>query len=187
MVILIDSSSSIGSSSNFGLIQEYVRLLIFGYNLDNVRIALIQFSDTARVKLTLNDNEDIKAMYQTVSNLFFDSTGSNIAAAFEKARTDVFTMAREGVSKAAILITGSVPTINAPDANTEAVLLKDSGVNLVVLGVGSVYSSVQIMGWASDSSKVTEVNNYASLNENVIVVIGYTFPVSTVIPQSGKS
>ena len=68
------------------------------------------------------------------------NTRSNNAADFQLATTTVFMVAREGVSKAAILITGSVLTTN--DLNTEVTQLKGSCVNLVVVGVGSFSSGI---------------------------------------------
>jgi collagen type VI alpha len=96
IVFLLDMSGSIARLGNWQRLLDFVTSVIdsesFEVNLDNTRFSVITYDDDAQVEFYLNDYDGRQATIDAVNAITYESGATNIAAAFEKARLDVFTV-----------------------------------------------------------------------------------------------
>ena len=115
LVFLVDSSNTVLADSNWQSVTSFIIAVInnFPISPNNVRIALIRYSDSAQIMFGLNSYSDRTAVTNAVSGVSYTGGGSNLAAALDLARNQVLNQARPGVPKVVCFITAQIPASSA--------------------------------------------------------------------------
>ncbi|XP_053554835.1 collagen alpha-3(VI) chain isoform X3 [Bombina bombina] len=132
IVFLIDGSSDMGAS-NFIPIRDFIIRLLGKLEVgpDLIRVAVVQYADTAKVEFNLNTYPSKKEMTNQLKKMKIMTGASlNTGAALNFVRNNVFTAsagsrAREGVPQLLVLITGGR---SRDDVTQPALELKRMGI-----------------------------------------------------------
>ncbi|XP_067277978.1 collagen alpha-6(VI) chain [Pseudorasbora parva] len=135
IVLLVDSSSSIGDS-NFNEVRKFLHDFVDRFNLrpDKVRVGLAQFSDKTYQEFLLGGYLNKRDLHQKLDDLIYRGGGTNTGQALTFIRENYFRLAREKVPAIAIVITDG----ESQDAVEEpAQRLRNLGVAIFVIRVGT--------------------------------------------------
>jgi len=142
----------------------YVTLLVNQYTIGQnaVRVAFVRYSDQGSVIFNLSRYGDANSVTTAIRSVQQISGGSNLAAALDVVRTQVFvsSVARQNVWKLAIVVTDQ---LQQSQTLTQAInnLRADSSFRLCAVGI--VVSGRQIDTNALSPYQVTSVQGYSQL------------------------
>jgi hypothetical protein len=123
LVFVVDSSTKSSGSTAWTNMTSFVNIIINAvWQTCNVRVSFIRYSDSAQIMFGLNSYSDRTAVTNAVSGVSYTGGGSNLAAALELARNQVFNQARSGAWKVILFITDTVP--GQPPESVQLLLLK---------------------------------------------------------------
>ncbi|XP_056106602.1 collagen alpha-6(VI) chain [Rhinichthys klamathensis goyatoka] len=134
IVLLVDSSNSIGD--NFKEVRTFLHAFVDRFNLrpDKVRVGLAQFSDRTYQEFLLGDYLDKGDLHQKLDGLIYRRGGTNTGQALTFIREKYFNLARKNIPSIAIVITDG----ESSDAVDEpAQRLRNMGVAIFVIRVGT--------------------------------------------------
>ncbi|CAM4727873.1 unnamed protein product [Leuciscus chuanchicus] len=134
IVLLVDSSGSIGD--NFKEVRKFLHAFVDKFNLrpDKMRVGLAQFSDRTYQEFLLGDYLDKRDLHQKLDDLIYRRGGTNTGQALTFIRENYFNLARKNIPGIAIVITDG----ESSDAVDEpAQRLRNMGVAIFVIRVGT--------------------------------------------------
>lgn len=129
----------------------------------NVRMALVTFSTSIHDKFQFGSYNSANSLQQRIETIPYDSGGTNTHLALEYARETSFSYARSGISKIAVVITDGKSNSKSKTLD-EAVKLRNSGVIIFSVGVGSGVDRSELEGMASKSTYVFDVVTFNALD-----------------------
>lgn len=139
IVFVLDGSTSIGSRNHLYM-RQFVQRVINGLTIGPMdsQVAVVEYSDTARVEWYLTDHTAMQDLQMAASNIPYVQGTTGTHAAFYLVHSSVLT-ARHGdrpnAKDVVILLTDGGTDI--PDlAISEAKKLQDDGVTIIAVGVG---------------------------------------------------
>ena len=156
---------------NWGLMKDFmVRFanhLIPGENLNHY--GLVQFSNTATVRWGLDRYYDEIQLADAFLGLRNDYGQTNMAAAFRAARENVFGRSgdRNNVQNVAVIITDGRSEPDPSQTIPQANLLKQSGVTIIAVGIGSRVDSSELRAIASNPNDVIVAQNFEDLQDQL--------------------
>ncbi|RUS71914.1 hypothetical protein EGW08_020327, partial [Elysia chlorotica] len=166
IIFLMDASSSEGAL-NFekmkAFIADFASQFVIGQG--NVQISCVAFSTSIHIEFYLNETSSINDLLGKISNIRFYGGTTMTHLAFETVRTQVLTPengGRLGAADTVILLTDGrsvVPT----ETRAEAQKLKDMGVNIITIGVGTSVDTVELEAVATDVQHAFSVINFDAL------------------------
>lgn len=169
MAFLIDASGSIGFT-DYVTSKQFVADVLDAFMIDTdaVRVAVTRFSTNVNTHVRFEDQHSKATLQQMIMNLPYDRQWTNTGAALDHLRTDVFTEGngmRTASAKIAIIQTdgksqGTSHTLQAAQA------LRDKGVTVFAIGVGSNYNHAELNGIATAPTcrHVREIDDFGELH-----------------------
>merc|ERR1711931_247945 len=156
---ILDSSGSL--RTDFDREKKFLKKIAerFAISEKGSHAAVVSFSYEAKLEIKLTDHYDQKSFEQAVDAIPLVGSITRIDLALTAARDQLFAKsngARDGVSQALVLITDDSQTYNTPGAvNPSAISdkIRDSGVNVVVIGVGSQVNPKELDDLAGGKGK----------------------------------
>merc|ERR1712168_869890 len=156
---ILDSSGSL--RTDFDREKKFLKNIAerFAISEKGSHAAVVSFSYEAKLEIKLTDHYDQKSFEQAVDAIPLVGSITRIDLALTAARDQLFAKsngARDGVSQALVLITDGSQTYNTPGAvNPSAISdkIRDSGVNVVVIGVGSQVNPKELDDLAGGKGK----------------------------------
>jgi len=134
IVLLLDASGSI-SSTNFALMKKFCYQMASNITIsaDDANFGLVQFSDNSRIEYYLSSDES--AILSGISNMNQITGGTNMDSGLDTAFS-VFKSSARKVNQVLIMFTDGEPN-PGNDPVTHAKALKDAGIEIYTVGVGS--------------------------------------------------
>ncbi|XP_062612911.1 uncharacterized protein LOC134274667 [Saccostrea cucullata] len=139
LAFMLDGSGSI-AFLNFLRMLEFVKNTTkqFKIGSDAVEVAVISFSDYARVEFGFGQYNTHSAINTGIDNIQYDAGGTNTASAIRVARTSVFGYnSRPNAVKVGLVITDGYSNLFNSTVQ-EALYAKDDGIVLFAIGIGNV-------------------------------------------------
>jgi len=169
IAFLIDASGSIGST-DYEKSKQFVADVLESFTIDTdaVRVAVTRFSSRVNTEVYFRDQYNKVTLQQMITDLDYDSHGTNTGAGLEHLRTAVFTEGngmRPASAKIAIIQTDGKS--NQPALTIEAAeRLRDEGVTLFAIGVGSNFRVDELNHIATSPicRHVREINDFDELH-----------------------
>lgn len=129
--------------------------MVIGEN--NTRVGLATFSgqNTFTVRISFTDFFTTDALISAVQMIPYDSGGTRTGEALDRIRTDLFSMAREGLPHILVVLTDgkSQDSVTAPSRR-----LRQMGVQIISVGVGdAVFEELADMASEPDSENIYDV------------------------------
>ncbi|KAL3857500.1 hypothetical protein ACJMK2_012166 [Sinanodonta woodiana] len=163
IVFLVDSSLSEGKDNfnkQLDFIKEFVQSVYIGPTF--VRVSVITFSSNAQVEFNLTTYLENTTLLDAIDRIQYNPGVTNTGSALRAAREEVFPEHRKNVKKRVMILTDGLST-NKSDTRVQAQLLKDGGVNIVAIGIGSEVLHEELLEMASDYSDVFTVSTFDGL------------------------
>eukprot|EP00794_Sanderia_malayensis_P005383 gene5383-6056_t len=165
---IVDSSKSV--RREYGKEKEFVKALAdsFAISKTGSRGAVITFSWHAEHSIKLSDYKNVSAFKNAVDRIPLLGHTTRIDKALRLARDELFTSrngARASIPKLLVLLTDGAQSADA-DAVDPGVLAKEirqAGVKLIVIGIGSKVDSKELLHMAGDKSNLYEASNFDEL------------------------
>ncbi|XP_012555856.2 uncharacterized protein LOC101239439 isoform X1 [Hydra vulgaris] len=179
VVFLIDSSTNM--KDNFAKVKRFMKEIAksFGLSREGSHVSIILFGSEAKVSLKLSDNQDestFDSACDSIDENAFPSTKVpiKIEKALQLAQKELFVQAntgREFIPKTVILITAGKQNPSKYGERVEkpfpfALELREKGVSIISVAVGSEIEKSELTGITGNIEKVFLVNNFQDLLEN---------------------
>uniref|UniRef100_A0A8C7E435 VWFA domain-containing protein n=1 Tax=Naja naja TaxID=35670 RepID=A0A8C7E435_NAJNA len=175
IVFLVDESTRIGQK-NFQLIRTFLLKIINALEIapDNVRVALVLYSDEPRLEFSLNTFEDKSEVMNYLKRLPYRGGQTYMGAAIDFLKKKVFTKTagsrkNHGVQQLAAVITDgqSLDDFTVPSSK-----LRRAGVTVYVIGIQNISASSQLYKIASHPPRkhVTTMEYFLQLSNLEYVI-----------------
>ena len=155
VVFLIDSSGSI-EPDDFSVMQEFIRDVIFGLNVDaGNRVGALSYATNSSVIFHLNEHDTTRNV-QNALNIRYTGGKTNTAEALRLARTVMFQETngdRLDMPNIIILLTDGKSN-DRDETLLEARECRKHGIHIVVLGVGGSIGRSELSGIATDPDEL---------------------------------
>ncbi|CAH1790069.1 unnamed protein product [Owenia fusiformis] len=158
LVFIIDASGSVGNN-NFDEMKQFVQDIIQSMDIgfDDSRIAVVTYSDDARVEFYLDEYYSISDILPVLAKMTYRGGATNTQAAIKMAREIVFQNNRgdrSDVPNVAMVLTDGKSTVNAgntiPEANKAKII---NNIVMFAIGVGSEIDENEIQGIGSPNGQ----------------------------------
>ncbi|XP_066919000.1 uncharacterized protein [Clytia hemisphaerica] len=162
LIFIIDKSGSIGRK-NFALSLKFVQELtrFFSISPSTTRVAAISYSTSVRTEFQFNNYLNRECLTSAIRRIRYTAGATATGPALQQAIT-LFQSARRSAKKVVFLLTdgksnrGVKPSIPAAQ-------LKNSGVDIFVLGIGNNVNVLELKSIASSNNNVFRVRNFVDL------------------------
>lgn len=180
VAILIDSSNKTFGLAAFNAIREFGASIAYNFAYigpNYVRLAAVRYNDQPSVRVSLSgDKEWNNWGWDPISTMSYAGGGSNLSAALDLTRTVVFSDARPGAPKIAIVVTDNLQAKgdNKTLLNSIATA-KAAGIRLVAVGILSGRVDMNLLfelGNNYDGKFVVMAPNYNQL-EHIVSTVTY--------------
>lgn len=144
---------------------NFVKNIVRQLNIapDMIRVGAVSFSTTGKREFTLSQYSSKEDVLSAIDKILYPQDRTNIADALRIARTQVFTEARPGAGKLALLITDGKPNEEEARTEPEATLLKNTGVVIEAIGITDLIDFNQLKRIATDPNNVKAVDDFTGL------------------------
>ncbi|KAG8431152.1 hypothetical protein GDO86_019350 [Hymenochirus boettgeri] len=164
LVLVLDASDSVGQA-NFNYLKNFVTMtsLQFDINRDVTQIGLVTYSNRPETVFGLDTYETGSSLLQGISRISYIGGSASTGSALLHVYNEVMTVqkgARPGVNKAVVMVTDGR---GAEDASVPAKKLRDNGVSMFVIGVGSTHRNT-LLRLAGSESFLFIIQSYSSLS-----------------------
>lgn len=170
VVFLVDGSLSVGEGG-FNISKQYVKDVVSKLHVGpahvDARVALVTFSELAKVQSHLDEGTSKDAINENVDKMPFDQSSTCTAEAIKKVREDVFINTKEGAKKMLVILTDGKPTGQKEckgeylDKESEKAL--SEGTDILAIGVGPGINHENLISMTRNEDKVLKVDNYELL------------------------
>ncbi|KAK3587077.1 hypothetical protein CHS0354_014950 [Potamilus streckersoni] len=163
IVFLVDSSVSQGRDNfnkQLDFIKEFVKSVYIGPTF--VQVSVITFSFHARVEFNLTKYLENQTLLDAIDQIQYNPGSTNTGSALRAAREEVLPDNRTNVKKRIIILTDGMSS-DKREMKIQAQLLKDAGVHIVAIGIGSEVLHEELLEMASDYRDVFTVSTFDGL------------------------
>ncbi len=171
---IVDSSGSL--RRQYGKEKEFVKALAdtFSISKDGSRGGVITFSWNAELSVKFSDYESASDFNKAVDGLPLFGHTTRIDKALLLARDELLKAkngARANVPKLLVLLTDGAQTADADavDPGDIAAEIRQSGVKLVVIGIGKKVDSKELLHMAGEKSNLYQASNFDELKSSAFV------------------
>ena len=171
---ILDSSGSLRDEYNKE--KQFVKALASKFIIrgKGVRGSVVTFSSNAQLSIKFNDHDKTSTFNKAIDNIPLMGFETKIDRALRLTQSQMFTQnngARAGVPKILILLTDTLQTEQrgAEDPTLVAEELRQSGIHLVVIGIGKGIKSSELSVIAGDSDHVFTAESFDELITNEFV------------------
>ncbi|XP_056010717.1 sushi, von Willebrand factor type A, EGF and pentraxin domain-containing protein 1-like isoform X2 [Ostrea edulis] len=166
IVFILDSSGSVGAG-NFQTMKKFFNGMVDGFQIgrNRVRIGSVPYSSSVHNTFQLNSYMSKSELKKKISEIPYDSGGTNTADAIKYVRIISFSRSysRSSVAKIAVIITDGRSNDKSKTLS-EARALRNSGVTIISVGVGDGVDASELRGMASKESYVFDVSTFRALD-----------------------
>ncbi|XP_021375367.1 uncharacterized protein LOC110464458 isoform X14 [Mizuhopecten yessoensis] len=153
LVFVVDSSTSVGVE-NFGKTLNFLKSFVRDADIDSgsVRVGVLLYSSEVNVQFHLHSHTTKADVNAAIDNIEYQYGSTNTADGIKVMRTEMFTYGngdRPDVKNVVVIITDGVSNINSQRTIPEAVLAREEGVRVYVVGIGLV-DTRELEAMASD-------------------------------------
>ena len=161
MGFLVDSSGSINAADSFNyqrikdFIKGFIKSVVIGENDTRIGLATFSGENSFAVRINFTDFFTTDSLINAVQMIPYDSGGTRTGEALTRIRTNLFSMAREGLPHVLVVLTDgkSLDSVTTPSR-----LLREMGVQIISVGVGdAVYEELADMASEPDSDNIYDV------------------------------
>ncbi|KAL9959813.1 hypothetical protein ACROYT_G033169 [Oculina patagonica] len=165
---LVDSSGSINIAdrNNYQRIKDFIKgfikSIVIGENDTRIGLATYSGPTQFRVRFNFTELSTTNSLVNAVQMIPYDAGGTLTGDALNRIRTELFSMARDGLPKVLVVLTvgKSQDSVTVPSHR-----LRDMDVHIISVGVGgAVYSELADMASEPDSENIFNVT-FASLGD----------------------
>eukprot|EP00105_Crassostrea_gigas_P005928 XP_011419685.1 PREDICTED: coadhesin isoform X2 [Crassostrea gigas] len=163
-LIIMDESGSVGSN-HFNTMKTFVRDVIRGLNSVFFRFSVITYNSSPRKIFGFRDFDNLNAIMTSIEHIQYLSGGTRTDRALEYARVSIFNTKRADSAGIVILFTDG-KSGNSQNTKDEAALLRNEGVRIFSIGVGSGPNIEELQSIASSPSDehVFQVSSFSALS-----------------------
>lgn len=166
IVFLLDSSSSEGAV-NFHRQLDFVSRVVNDFQIGaaKVQIGVVTFSDSPVKEFGLNQYGAKSSLLTAIQQIGYLQGTTHTESALKFAREEMFTAAdgaRDDAKHYVIILTDGVSS-NTNETIAQANMLKQQGVEVIAVGIGSNVNKEEINAMASDLNHVFTVSNFSAL------------------------
>ena len=183
---IIDSSGSL--TTEYQKEKEFVKLLAdsFQVSRSGTRAGIVLFSSYAKLSVKLSDHHSTVGFKAAVDDLPLMNSATRIDKAVTLAHNELFIEkngGRRGVSKILILLTdgSQTPAKDAKDPSELAKAVRNSGVKLLVVGIGVDVNKTELVEIAGDESNLYMANTFDDL-----ISVDFIRNISEISCRKGK-
>ncbi|XP_052715472.1 deleted in malignant brain tumors 1 protein-like [Crassostrea angulata] len=165
ILIIMDESGSVGSD-HFNTMKTFVGDVVRGLNSVFFRFSVITYSTSARKIFGFLDFNNINAIMTSIEHIQYAAGGSTKTdRALEYARVSIFNNNRADAADIVILFTDG-KSDNSEKTKEEAALLRNEGVRIFSIGVGSGPKIEELQSIASSPSDehIFQVSSFSALS-----------------------
>ncbi|XP_033736275.1 collagen alpha-1(XII) chain-like isoform X2 [Pecten maximus] len=167
VVFILDSSGSEGNT-NFQKELQFVSNFVTNVHIgpQNIQVGLVTFSDIAQNEFYMNTYQTKRDMIAKLQNVSYRGSTTHTELGLQYARQDQFTSShgsRPNVKKIAVVLTDGQSHSHTLTLS-EATKLKQFGVTIISVGIGTAVSETEINGIASDLNHVFTVATFDALH-----------------------
>ncbi|WP_129671862.1 VWA domain-containing protein [Candidatus Chloroploca sp. Khr17] len=172
LMLVLDGSGSI-SSTNFRQMRDFVRNLVNSYTVspDDARVGIAQFGTQGRGRYELRLADDPSVVLARVNAMTQLDGYTDIQEGLQLGREELAANGRAGVPQVMILLTDGAHN-QGGDPVEEAQLVRDAGMHLFAIAVGSGPNLPQLNALTADPDRVFSVSNFASLSTILSQIVG---------------
>ncbi|XP_065653362.1 uncharacterized protein LOC136080515 isoform X2 [Hydra vulgaris] len=174
VAFILDSSHSLEAS--YQKEKNFLKKLaaVFGISSNGSRVGVITFSYRAELSVKLNSFTDLSSFNEAVDKIPLMNFTTRIDRALRLAQKDMFTSAnggRVGVSKLIILLTdgSQTPGGDAEDPERIADELRDDGVVILGVGIGSAVNETELSHITGGKKNAYTAATFDSLTDNEFI------------------
>ena len=167
LAFLVDSSTKTDSSAWMQMLN-YVSSVVQGYTISStcVRVAVIRYSNNADASIQLTSYGDVSSLVRAIGQIQFLGGSSNLAAALDLLRTQVFasSVVRSNTVQIAVIVTDQLQS--SSQITTAANSVEDQGIRIVGVAITAPGRNVDVNYFNSivlESNCLIRVGNYGEL------------------------
>lgn len=147
--------------------KKFFNGMVDGFQIgrNRVRIGSVPYSSSVHNTFQLNSYMSKSELKKKISEIPYDSGGTNTADAIKYVRIISFSRSysRSSVAKIAVIITDGRSNDKSKTLS-EARALRNSGVTIISVGVGDGVDASELRGMASKESYVFDVSTFRALD-----------------------
>ena len=135
------------------------KAMLDSYDISNTATlaGAITYGKAATLALPLGESRDRDSVKRKFDSLANPGSGNNMGAALQMARSSLFSQdngAREGVPRSLVVFVSEKFSGNPAELGSEARALKEAGVKIIAVGLGSEINKDDVASLASDNDAV---------------------------------
>ena len=183
---ILDASANV--KGNYQKEKDFMKRLAasFGISQNGTKASVIAYSDIAENNIKFKDHQDIQSFWDTTDKIPLLNSKSRIDKALKLADSDMFTLAngaKPAVTNLLIILTTGTQSTDADFEDPVAIAeqMVKSGVNVLVVGIGSNVNENRLRAMAGDDAKVFMVGSFDDLADPALVK-----DIGQVACQTGK-
>ena len=165
---VMDESGSVGST-NYQQMKQFVYNTVNEFDIgpDDTQVGIISYSSSARGRIYLNTYHDKSSLLTAINSLPYSGGSTDTAAAIDLLRQSGFTSTNGGrpesqaIPRVGIVITDGYSN-SFSETVTAAQNAHDDDITLFAVGIGGNVNSNELDAIASDSSYVSNLDNFDS-------------------------
>lgn len=169
IVFLLDESGSVGAD-NFNKTKLFLTKSISGLTVgpNSIQIALVTFS-AAKTQFNLNQFSSVSAVQNGIQNVPYQggSTDTHLALRYVGSNSFSTSAGDRGNTPDLLVVITDGQSTNPLQTKIEADILKQRGIIIMAIGIGSGVKVTELLNIASNSSLVIEVNNFNALSSTL--------------------
>ena len=174
LVFILDESGSVVEEDfarQVGFVQQFVERYEIGFSA-STQVALIRYGSSVQLEFNLNTYSSQQAVLTALSSIQYDSRGNtNTGGAISLAAMQVFVPAggvrplAPDATRVCVVVTDGQSNVG-PDVQIEADTLRQLGVRVIAIGVGSATDRQELESIASQppSANVFELSAFDQFN-----------------------
>jgi collagen type VI alpha len=157
----------------------------FGTTGGDIRFGLVDFSDDAIVEFYLDTHSNVNDVLNAIDGIIYFGGRTDIADGFQTARENLINQRgdRSNAPNIVILITDGIPNDRIPDTQPEANLVKQTGAQVVTVGITTEVDADLLRALASNPSDYIASATFAELSNIVGSLVGAACPTVTPTPR----
>ena len=175
VTFILDLSGSVDTIYDISL--SFINQVIYGLPFQNgrVRVALISYSDSAKIEFYLDDNQ---SKQEVLNALSFRKAGrkTNTQEAINRAYSNVFTSNRgdrSGAQNVAIVVTDGRSNVNQANTVAEANMARQRNIEMYVAAITDHADMGEVNGIANDpdSTHVVRLRNDGEVSSAAATIL----------------
>lgn len=159
---MLDASSSIGGDTNFQLCLKFVKAVYSSFTISatGYRIGMVLFGASASVSFDFSKYTSASAIDAAIGSMKLVGGDCAAGQGLSTCQTQLFAQSRQNAARVLLVMMAGKST---DDVTGIAGSLKNSGVKIFCLGMGSSFDKTQLTAMASADSYVQIAADYSQL------------------------